>query len=116
MLGGVGVVAGRRVDDVEGESECLVEHLGDDAGEEGAGQFEAGVGVDFYEPGIELTVYHEVQSKYLEVMLVSFRRQFYKCAFYCVQADAPHSREDPFLEVVVLFRVGSVQVLLELRV
>lgn len=73
MLCRIGVVTGRRVDDVEGETEGLVEHLRYDAAEERTGQLEAGISIDFDEPGIEISVNHEVQSEYLEVVLISLR-------------------------------------------
>jgi hypothetical protein len=67
-----GVVPGRGEERVDGDSECVFEHGGDDACEEGAGEFEAGVGVDLDEPGVEVFVDHEVQSEYLEGELPVF--------------------------------------------
>lgn len=74
MLGSVGVVAWRRVDNIKSQPECLVHHLRDDATEQRTGQLQARVGVDLNQPGIELAVYHKVQPEDLKVVLEALRR------------------------------------------
>lgn len=111
-------MGGRREDDIEGDSEGLIYHLGDDSGEEGRGEFEAGVGVDFDQPGVEVAVYHKVESKDLKVVLEPFRGQFDESAPDGIEGNFFHSGQNHFLEVILLFPVFSsaVQVLLELGV
>lgn len=71
----IGIMAGRRVDDIEGKAEGLVQHLWDDATEQGTGQLQAWVCVDFDEPRVEISINHEVQSENFKVVFVSFRRE-----------------------------------------
>lgn len=69
MLTRVAVVAGRREHHVEGQPQGLLDHEGDYAVEQWARDLEAGVGVDFDEPGVEVLVDHEVQAEDFEVVL-----------------------------------------------
>ena len=49
-----GVVEGRRKEGVESDAEGVFDHAWYDAIEDGAVHFEAGIGVDFDEPGVKV--------------------------------------------------------------
>ena len=66
MLSGIGVVGGRREGQVEGEFEAELSRVGNDAVEQRTCTLQTRIGVDFDEPGLEVLVNHEIQSKDLE--------------------------------------------------
>ena len=57
---------GRREEHIEAELEGVVHHARDDAFESGGGGLEAGIGVDFDEPGPAVLVDHEIQPEHFE--------------------------------------------------
>ena len=61
----LGVSRGREVG-VHCNSEGVLEHGGDDSGEQGTAQFKARVGVDFDEPRLHFFVNHEVVTENLK--------------------------------------------------
>jgi hypothetical protein len=66
VLLGVLPVLRRREDQVQTEFEGTVGHSRDDSLESSGGGLETGVGIDLDEPGLEVLIDHEVQSKNLE--------------------------------------------------
>lgn len=76
MLRSVGVVSGRGEHHIQGQSQTVLNHHWDYPLQKGAGELETGVGVDLNQPGLEVIVYHKVQTKYLKVTFFVFWREF----------------------------------------
>ncbi len=89
---GVRIVTGRWVDDVQTETESLVDDLGDEPALESVGEFKTGIGVDFDKPGHEVAVNHEVHAKKLKVMLKLFRTKLQTRTLNRIKTDFFHAR------------------------
>lgn len=61
-----GVFAGRREERVDCNFKRVLNHIGNDPGEEGRAQLQAGIVVHLYQPGAELLVDHEIQPEDLK--------------------------------------------------
>lgn len=48
--------------------EGVLDHRGNNFSQQGTGQLKARIVVDLYEPGMEISVDHEVHPEYLEVV------------------------------------------------
>ncbi len=84
VLGCIRVMCWRRENNIKTESEGLIEHLGDYAGEQGTYKLKARICVYLDEPWLKLTIYHEVESKDFEIVFVSFWRYFEESASDCI--------------------------------
>ena len=102
MLSGIGVVGGRREGQVEGEFEAELSHVGNDAVEQRTCTLQTRIGVDFDEPGLEIGIDHEIESKDLEVIHEVGGRYFGEDTAHCIRPHLLHLREDLVFEVVLL--------------
>jgi hypothetical protein len=116
VLACIRVVGRGRVDEVESEFESLLDHVGDDAFEEGAHALEAGVGIDLDQPGGKVAIDHEVQSEYLEVVHQILRADLGIDASCRIFGHRLHLGQDVLLEVVPPAVVERAQVVLEFSV
>lgn len=73
MLGGVGVVSGWRIHNIEGQPQSLVQHLRHNPGKQRTAEFQTGVGVDLDEPWVEVPINHKIQPKNLKIMFLPLR-------------------------------------------
>lgn len=65
-------MARRRKDGIECHSEAVLQHRRNHSFEHWAVDFQTRIVVDLDQPRFPVSVYHEIQSEYLEVVLVSF--------------------------------------------
>lgn len=114
MLGCVGVVTWRRIDEIQAEFKRLLEHVRNDAIEQRTETVKTGIGVNLDKPRLELSVYHEVQPKDLEVIHLLLRCNSLRNAPNSIQGHFFHFRDYIFPEVT--FFIKRVQVRLELRI
>jgi hypothetical protein len=84
----------------------LVEHLRDQSGQQGAGQFKARVGVELDEPGIEISIDHEIHAKNFEVMFLSLWRQLDEGALDGIEGNCFHFGQNHILKVILILVVG----------
>ena len=109
-------MAGRRVYHVKGQPEGLLQHGGNDPADEFAAQLEAGISVDLDEPDVVIGVNHEVQTKYLEIVLSFVGIQLKISGFNCVKCDIFHFGVYHLAEVKFALAMNGVHVSLELIV
>jgi hypothetical protein len=92
----------------------VLNHGGDETGQVGRGQFKAGVGVHFNQPGPEGVVDHEVVSEDLKGALLPSDVQFARDCLDGVCRHLSHLGDHDFLEVAL--DAAGVHVLLPFRV
>lgn len=63
-----GVVEGRREERIKGDTKRVFQHTWDDSLEDQTVDLEAGICVDLNQPRLEVAVYHEIETKYLEIV------------------------------------------------
>lgn len=113
---GLGVVGELRPEErVEGKSEHVFEHSGDEAFEGMRGELEARVCVDFDEEGPEARVHQKIQSEELEAVVLAVGIEPVKGRGGNVEGDAAHDPVEAVDAVVLLAELGG-EVAFELRV
>jgi len=108
VLGSVGVVGWGREGQVESEFEGRLDHVGNDAIEQGTDTLKTRVCVDLDEPRLEVFVDHEVQAKNLEIVHLVFGRYLGEHTPSCVCGHFLHLRQYLLLEVVLLVAKAGV--------
>mmetsp|Transcript_9735 Transcript_9735/g.16401 ORF Transcript_9735/g.16401 Transcript_9735/m.16401 type:complete len:318 (+) Transcript_9735:37-990(+) len=109
-------VLGGHEDGVEADLEGVLEHVGDEAGQEWAAQLETGVGVDLDEVGLELVVDHEVEAEDLHGVEAALGVEFAVAGAEDVRGHLVHLGEDVALKADVQVGVALVDELLEVHV
>jgi hypothetical protein len=100
VFGSIRIVGGRREEDVEGETETVLDHGGNDALEKVAGKLEAGVSVYLDKPWFEISINHEVKTKYLEVVLFMGGRELQISTTNSISCNFLHFWDNLSLEIV----------------
>lgn len=104
----------RREQRVDCYFERVLDHVGDDSGQQRAGQLEARVVIDLNEPSAELIIDHEVQSEDLKRKLSIFAVQDAISGCQRVLGKLHHLRVDCLEKIELLVRVVIVKILLKL--
>ena len=96
------------------QSEDVVEHGWDDAGHEGGGEFEAGVGVAFDDVNFEVTINHKIVPKNLKRVLPPMRINFRKSRIKTICHQPRYLRHQIFPKIDFLLRKRMIQIPLKL--
>lgn len=100
MLAGIGVVGRGREGEIKSKFKGLFSHVGNNPIEKRTGALKARIGIYFNEPGLELAIYHEVQTKNLEVIHEVSRCNFSIHTTDRIRPHPLHLRQDLLFEVI----------------
>jgi hypothetical protein len=103
------------VSQIEGEFEGLLDHVGDDAVEEGTAAIEAGVGVDLDQPRLKILIDHEVQPQNLEVVHLVSRCNLGENTPCSIGCHLLHSRYNLLSKIILLLLLMKIQVKISLK-
>lgn len=106
----------RRENYIESQPESLLQHSWYDPTEQLAAKLQTGVSVDFDQPNLIITIYHEIQPKNFKVMLGIVGVQLQVGGLYGIKSDTLHTRIDHLTEVKFAFTICWIHIPLKLIV